>query len=272
MDYTNTQYKLRYISFEELSKYSFLEYQRLVVNKGKVKAIIEVLNNSGKYTLLPIVVSEDFLIVDGGHRVTAFRAAFLNGSIEDGIWVLIDNIASKETFIQLNMGTPVSIAHKLYISNNIKKMRDNGFSFIEGSSTKSSIGVADFARAYYVFTTYGIFKQASAKVLIDFINECDYESLVTAYRLITNITDKYYKNLSVGQRYLQKHFLYFIWMERKKVITDRDYEKVVPRLPNSLGGDIGMLYNKTIFLECFNFGKKKSRIDLSIFDNSKEVA
>ena len=84
------------------------------------------------------------------------------------------------------------------------------------------------------------------------------------------LKNRYVDNLIVGQRFLQKHFLYFTWFEKLNLITEKDYEKIVPRLPKSLGGDIGMVYNKNLFLECFNYGRKKTRQDLSAFDKEEE--
>tara|TARA_R110000824_G_scaffold91480_2_gene222646 strand:- start:9675 stop:10484 length:810 start_codon:yes stop_codon:yes gene_type:complete len=264
------QWELLNISYQELEKYKFPEYQRLKINKNKTSAIEKILINAKEYNLLPIVVSEDFLIVDGGHRSVAFRECYKRGDVVGGIWVLIDKKASKETFIQLNMGSPVSIAHKIYISDNIEKMRKNGFSFTQGNSTKSSFGVSDFARAFYIYSLKESFRQASASKLIDFINDMPYSDCVNAYIKLTILKNRYVDNLIVGQRFLQKHFLYFTWFEKLNLITEKDYEKIVPRLPKSLGGDIGMVYNKNLFLECFNYGRKKTRQDLSVFNREEE--
>lgn len=262
----NNQWKLEFIKYTDLEKYKLPDYQRLKINRNKVSNIQKILIKEQKYTLSPIVVSEDFYIVDGGHRVTAFKESFMRGDISDGIWILIDSKASKETFIQLNMGTPVSIAHKLYISDNIERMRKNGFSFTEGSSTRSSFGVADFARGCYIYNINDTFRQSSANKLIEFIDNLTYDEIVLYYKKLEKYKNLYVDSLLVGQRFLQKHFLYFVWFEKLNLMEKSDYEKIVPRLPKSLGGDIGMSYNKNLFLECYNYNRKKSRQDLSVFD------
>lgn len=264
------QWELKRISFNELEEYKLPPYQRLKINRSKINGIRKILENEKIYTLLPIVVSTDNMIIDGGHRSKAYMELYKQGNVTGDIWALVDKQASKNTFVQLNMGSPVSIAHKLYISDNIEKMRENGFLFTEGISTKVSIGVTDFARALFIYKTDVIFKQSSASVLIDFINNLTYDEITKGYRTIYNFKEKYTNCLNVGQRFLQKHFLYITLMEKRGIMTEKDYARVVPRLPNSLGGDIGLTYNKNIFIECFNFGKKKNRIDMSIFENKKE--
>jgi len=240
---------------------------------NRVNKIATYMKEAGEYASMPIVANERFEIIDGGHRVKAFVFAVKNYNIKDEILVLIDSNANKETFVRLNKTKQVSFSHKAKIHDAIIYLENNmGASFTVGSSTKSSLGSADFARGLYMIRgNISRIKQCSQDEAFYLLDNIGTEKLRESYLYINEIKNRYIDNVGHGKKFLQKLFLYFCYLNNKIELKDKDIHRVSSRFPRSLGGDIGIAYNKELFVEAYNYNKKAGRVDISIFNNNREV-
>jgi len=252
--------------YEDVKNYELPVYQRKNHRRVKINEIKKEMLEKNVYCFAPITVNENNEIIDGGHRYIAFCELIKDDLIKDGIEILTEAGASKESFLSMNNGTSVSLAHKIMIIDNIEKMKNNGFSFTYGMSTMSSFGIADFGRAYHLLHGGGVCRQCTQKKLLEFLNNAPYEKLVDTYIELEEYKRLYISNLEQSQKFLQKMFLYFVWLLRKNILVKDDFRRIVKKLPSSMGGDIGTGYNKSVFLDCYNYNKKINRLDFSVFD------
>lgn len=258
--------KLIQMTFKDAKeKCKMPEFQRK--SDSRVNSIAKYMGDNGEYASLPIVVNNEFEVIDGGHRLKAFFIAFEDFNIKDEILVLVDDKANKDTFLRLNLAKPVSFAHKVKIHDAIEYLEEKvGASFTVGRSTKLSIGTADFARGLFILKRMNDrFKQCSQKEAFDVLDNIDTKELKQLYVSINRLKNRYFENIG-NRKFMQKLFLYLLFVETKIKLSDKDIERAIERFPNSLGGDIGLALNKEIFIEAFNFNKKKNRLSISIFD------
>ena len=242
------------------------EFQRK--SDSRVNSIAKYMGDNGEYASLPIVVNSDYEVIDGGHRLKAFFIAFEDFKIKDEILVLVDEKANKDTFLRLNLTKPVSFAHKVKIHNAIEYLEKNiGANFTVGRSTKLSMGTADFARGLFILKSINDrFKQCSQKEAFNVLDNINIEELKQLYTSIDRLKNRYFEHIG-NRKFMQKLFLYFIFIRERIQLSDKDIKRTIERFPNSLGGDIGLALNKEIFIEAFNFNKKKNRLSIAIFDS-----
>ena len=251
---------------EAKAKCKIPEFQRKQDNR--VSSIAKYMGEHGEYSSLPIVINNDFEVIDGGHRLNAFFIAFEDFKIKDEILALVDDKANKDTFLRLNLAKPVSFAHKVKIHDSVEYLEEKlGASFTLGRSTKSSIGTADFARGLFILKrTKTRLKQCSQKEAFDVLDSIEIRELEQLYTSINSLKNRYFEHIG-NRKFMQKLFLYFLFIGEKIQLSDKDIERTIERFPNSLGGDIGLALNKEIFIEAFNFNKKKNRLSITIFDS-----
>ena len=93
--------------------------------------------------------------------------------------------------------------------------------------------------------------------------------LVKITTKIVEIKRKYFEALDKykNKKYLQKLFLYLVSYQFKNTEIDQAmFDKIISRFPNSMGGDIGLAYNKQLFVDAFNYNLKKESNKINIID------
>ena len=252
--------KLVELNIEEVRSLKIASFQR-ETNKSKVNDLVRFYEKKGFFDSMPILINENHIVIDGGHRIKAYLKAFDNGNMKDGVFALIKDKANKETFLSVNRGTPVNINHKVKIHSKAEFLLKRGFPF-SAKTSPNTISYVDFARALFLFQRKEdnlSIKQSNQKEIFSMLNKINHNELIEKSSVIQSVHDKYFLALSkeVNKKYLQKLFLYFVWLElTQKNVNMKIYDKVVRRFPLSLGGDIGVSFNKILFIDAFNFNLK----------------
>jgi hypothetical protein len=250
-------------------KFKLPPYQRK--RDSRVNEIALYMAEKGSYSSLPIVINSSYEIIDGGHRCEGFLIAVEKHNIRDEIQVLIDDNADRETFLRLNKTKQVPFSHKVKIHDSIIFLEKKiGASFTLGSSTKSSIGAADFARSLYIINVNKErVKQCSQKEAFDLLDNIGTEELITNYTKINNLKNRYLDKIPNDKKFSQKIFLYLCYLDMHIDLSDSDINRIATRMPISIGGDIGLPYNKELFIEAYNYNKKTNRLTINIFNKGK---
>ena len=248
--------ELKFLTKQEVLKLKIPDFQRKI-NVAHRNKMVKTINNEG-YSLSPIMINENGEIVDGQHRVSAY---LISNSQENLPAIIVKDI-SKKLFLQLNMGKPVTISHKVFIHEKVQLLAEQ-YPIIIGSSNLTSIGSSDLARGLFIIDTKTV-KQASQKEIFDMLDNAKVDELRKHTEKLLNIKKMYESNLTIKKKFLQKYFLYFCFLDSVVGLDNTDFERTVPRLSTSLGGDIGLPFNQQIFLDCFNY-RKRNKLDISIF-------
>lgn len=264
--------ELKKIKVSELKNFDMASFQR-ETKSIKVKRLYEFYIKKGFFDTMPILVSETNKIIDGGHRSSAYIKAFEDGYVKDEVFILIKKGANKDTFLNVNKGTPVSINHKVKIHSKIEYLLKKGYN-LSYKTSPLSLSYVDLARALCIINQIensDNIRQSNPDYIESTLNKISLENIEKNTDFIFSIKDKYFNSLILNpkKRFLQKLFLYFVFIEKKRIdIKQSIYDKVVGKLPNGLSGDIGIAYNKQLFIDAYNFNFKleSNRIDLNIFN------
>ena len=263
--------RLEKITVEDLMQYKRADCQR-VPKPAKVRALYKFYCEKGFFDSLPILVDEEKNIYDGGHRAEAYKMAFNDGKVKNEVIVLLNKNANQETFLNLNKGTPVSLNHKVKINKITKLLESRGF-LLSHNTSRNSLSYIDLARALSIVKRIqdGLnIKQSNQE---EIFNHLDYfyssNDLVKITTKIVEIKRKYFEALDKykNKKYLQKLFLYLVSYQFKNTEIDQAmFDKIISRFPNSMGGDIGLAYNKQLFVDAFNYNLKKESNKINIID------
>lgn len=257
--------ELKQIKYESALKLTMPDFQR-VQSKSRVRELKDYYIQKGKYDSMPILVNARGEVIDGGHRLYGFLRAFETGSIEDGIYVLVDNEANKDSFLAVNKGQVVSIGHKIKIHDKIKCLKSKGYGLSDSTSGKS-LGYVDFARALSLSVRHlnnQNIIQSKQKEIMNTLEQLEMNEIERIAKTIFEIHHRYF-SLSFGKKFNQKVFLYIYWTYIKFDITDSDIERIIKSYSASLGGDIGTTFNKQTFLDILNYRKRINIITLEQF-------
>ena len=261
--------KLIELTLKECKELEMASFQR-EQGKSKVKDLYDFFVKKGKYVGIPILINGNNKVIDGGHRVKAFIKAKEDGLIKGNILALRDAFADKQTFLNVNKGTPVPINHKVKIHSKIEHLIKNGAS-LSYKTSGSSLSYVDFARCLCIIDRHINqlrLKQSSQKEIQILLDKISITDVTKLYYKIYTLKDMYFNSLKKypNRKYMQKLFLYIVAISFKINLKENDMDRIVNKFPMSLGGDIGLAYNKQVFVDAYNFNIKKecNRISIDI--------
>lgn len=263
--------RLEKINVEKISDLGIATFQRDTTPE-KVKDLYNFFIERGFFDCLPLLVDGNYNIVDGGHRAEAYLRAFKDGKVKNELYILINESADINTFLNVNKGTPVSINHKVKIHKITNILKASGI-VLSTKTTSISLSYVDLARALaIVYRTKNklSLKQSSQKELFTYIDYfCNQDELLDIVSEIIEIKNIYFESISKdsSKKYLQKLFLYLISFSFKnKKINASLMDKIVNRFPLSLGGDISVAYNKQLFVDAYNYNLKLESNRITLLD------
>jgi len=233
-------------------------YQRKLSN-GMVKKISAHFDNANGWDIPPVVINDNYEIIDGQHRV----AAYLASSATFKIAAIRMSGSGKKDFLLFNEGKAVTTAHKIMIHEKIINIKDN-FNISISPSTISSINASDLMKSVGILYKKKCLSPTKEQIffILDTISE---ERLFNLVEKVVFIKNKYIEALTAENKFKQKWLLFYVFMSSAGLLKNSDFERTVNRLPNTSGGDISLFQARAEFIDIFNY-RLHNRNKIDIFD------
>lgn len=256
--------EIRHLTREQAKQLVIPEYQRKIDQAHK-RSMLQCIIDKNDFCFMPITINKHNEVVDGQHRLMAY----IDSGIETTIPAICYEDSNKDTFLAMNKGKTVAVAHKILIHEKMKLLK-NITKITTGSSTKDSISASDLGRAVVLLKT-GAIVQARQQVIFYILDNISSDEFLVLAQKALYVKNKYFDNLPINKKFLQKLYLFIVHTSSKIDLSDADFYRIIDRFPNSLGGDISLTINKQFFIDAYNYKKRSGKIDLDFLQTQQSI-